>query len=205
MLPINRITSTISELIANRILDLDCEAHGKLKQFENKSIHISISDLGLDYFVRFPNSTVVVSEKQTEKPSASISGKSSAFIAAALNDRSGDAVFTGELHFSGDIGLAQRFQAFIESLQIDWQRPLSEVFGDEISYSISQGINKLSGLFQNAWKQTILDIPEYLQEESRSTPCRAELDDFYHQVDLIRSQAERLEARFKRLRSKAEA
>ncbi len=196
---VNKLTSTISELVANRILELDCEAHGKLKAFENKVISAEITDLNLRYFVRIINGTLVITDHYQGDVSAQISGKSSAFVGAAINERSSDAVFSGNLHFSGDVGLAQKFQAFIQSLQIDWQQPLSNIVGDELSYAIGQGFEKFGSFIKNAFEQTALDIPEYLQHEIKATPSSIELEYFYQSIDKARSQTERLEARIKRL------
>ena len=201
MLAFNRISSTFSEVLANRLLSLDCESNDKLRQFEGHSIHISVEDLKLDYFLRFPNGTLVISDQQKESPSAVIRGNANAFVNAAISEKKGDALFTGQLHFSGDIGLAQRFQTLLGSIELDWPRPISELFGDELGYGISETIKKGLSLVQNAWQQTVLDVPEYLQEELRVSPGVLELEDFYSQIDLTRSQVERLTARIERLKS----
>ncbi|TQV88977.1 ubiquinone biosynthesis accessory factor UbiJ [Aliikangiella coralliicola] len=214
MLTINRLSATFIEQVGNRILNLDAEAHQKLKEFENKVIHIEITDLQLDYYFIFPNGTLVVQDSKNEfataqaeeseesiarKTSASISGKLRAFLAAASAEHSGDSVFTGDLHFSGEINTAKKFQDFVQSLEIDWQEPLSQLLGDEITHFVSRGVNHAQQLFKNFVTQTRQDVPEYLQEEVRVTPTQTELDIFFETVDLVRSQTDRLQARLQRL------
>ncbi len=201
MLAFNRISSTFSEVLANRLLSLDCEANDKLRQFEGHSIHIAVDDLNLNYYLRFPNGSIVISDQQKETPSATIRGNANAFVNAAISEKKGDSLFTGQLHFSGDIGLAQRFQALLSCIELDWQRPLSDLVGDEFAYGIGETIKKGLTLAQNAWQQTMLDIPEYVQEELKVSPGPYELEDFYSQIDLTRSQVERLAARIDRLKS----
>ncbi|WP_196138811.1 SCP2 domain-containing protein [Aliikangiella sp. G2MR2-5] len=202
MIPVNRITSALAEQIGNRILALDCEAASQLEQFAGKTIHLEISDLGLQYYLRFPNGTMVITESSTQPVSASISGKASAFLGAATADHSGDSIFTGDLHFSGEIKTAQRFQKLLEGLDPDWQKPIADKLGDEISALVSRGVSQLHNLVQNAIVQTKQDIPEYLQEEIKVTPGKYEIGAFFEEVDNIRSQVDRLAARITRLKNK---
>lgn len=187
------------EQIGNRLINLDPEAHLKLDEFSDKTIHINITDLKLNYFFRFPGGSLVVQSRSEKEASASITGKLSAFIAAASAENSGDSLFKGELHFSGEINTARQFQEFAQSLNIDWQEPISGMFGDVAGHNISQGIRQVGGFFEGLINNLKQDIPEYLQEEIRVTPTQLELDNFYESIDLVRSQTDRLAARVQRL------
>lgn len=195
----NQFSALIIEQISNRILKLDAEANDKLKDFKDKVIHIQISDFNLNFYFLFPNATLIVLDDYKQACSASITGKSGAFIAAATNSNSSDAIFSGELNFSGEINTARRFQEFIQSLEIDWQEPLSLLLGDIASQNISQAIGQFNQFIGQFVKSTKQDIPEYLQHEIQVTPNQSEINYFLEQVDLTRSQADRLKARFDRL------
>ncbi len=189
------------EQAGNRLLSLDAEANAKLVDFTDKVIHIHINDLQLDYFILFPGGSLVVKEQSERPATATISGKLSAFLAAATQENTGDAFFTGELHFSGEINTARQFQEFIQSLQIDWQEPISQIFGDLAGQTISTGIEK-AGSFCKAFLTNLKqDVPEYLQEEIQVTPSAAEQEIFFEQIDLVRSQTDRLNARIERLKN----
>lgn len=196
---INQTSCAMIEQIGNRLLSLDAEAQNKLLTLKDKSVLINVQDLQLNYYFLFHAGTLVVQQTNDKKPSVSISGKLSDFIAAASTENVGDSLFTGELHFSGEINTAKQFQTLVQSLEIDWQEPISKIFGDVVGHNIATGIIKINDLAKKLINNTQQDIPEYLQEEIKVTPSVNELTQFYEQVDLIRSQTERLEARIKRL------
>ncbi len=197
----NHLSCRAIEIAGNRALQLDCQSNDGLRQFANKVIHVQITDWTLDYYFLFPNSTLVVRSKSVRSPSVSISGKLSAFIAAATQKNSGDAIFQGDLHFTGEINTARQFQQFVQQLQIDWQQPLSDSFGDVAGQLISNGLIKTGSFVKNVFVNIQQDTPEYLQEELKVTPSHTELEQFFDQVDLVRSQAERLQARILRLQN----
>jgi ubiquinone biosynthesis accessory factor UbiJ len=201
----NQTSASAIEVIANRVLALDPEAQQQLNQFSDKVIHLEISDLTLNYYLLFPNATVVVLTEHQTKPAASISGKLSAFIGAAANENSGDAVFSGDLSFTGDVHTIRKFQSFIQSLQIDWQQPISEIFGDVFSHNLSKAFKHFGGFIKQFVEQTRLDIPEYLQHEIQVTPSAYEINDFFSQVDQLRSHSDRLIARINRLQQSINA
>jgi ubiquinone biosynthesis protein UbiJ len=87
----------------------------------------------------------------------------------------------------------------LDGLDIDWEEHLSHLTGDIVAHKMG---NLVRGIF--SWgKQTtkILsqDAAEYLQEESRELPNRREVDAFLKNIDILRSDVDRLEMRVSRL------
>lgn len=198
---LNQTSAALIEQTANRLLELDAEAHSKLIQFNNKIIHLFITDLDLNYYFIFPSSNLIVRTQCERKPAASISGNLTAFIGAATANNSGDSLFTGDLHFSGDINTARHFQEFVQSLDMDWQEPFSDFFGDFVGQSITQGLSHAGQFFQSLVETVAQDVPEYLQHEIQVTPTPIELNNFFSDVDLLRSQTDRLQARINRIQA----
>lgn len=208
---VNQITAQAIEKLVNQLLRLDTEASSQLKPLENKSILVQIDDWQLSYLFCFKNGQVQVldksvinnlatqadSQEMTEQaqPSATIRGKLTAFIAAALAEKSGDAVFQGDLHFSGDINTAKQFQQLASTLDIDWQEPFAKVFGDFLGHTITAGFSLFGEWAKQVNNSLKQDINEYVQEEARVTPSDAEQQIFFDEVDLVRSQADRLLAK----------
>jgi len=200
--PINGISASAIQSIARRLLSLDIEAKNKLPEFESKQIHILVEDLNLAYYFSFKQGDLFVEHQYDGEVNASISGRLSAFIAAAAAEHSSDSIFKGELNFSGDIATAKQFQTFAQSLNIDWHEPVAQLLGDPIGHSLATGIGKLSGwLFRTAGSVN-KDISEYLQEEIRVTPSELEQQHFFQQVDQLRSQTDRLNAKITLLQQK---
>ena len=202
MIPINQLSASMIQTIANRLLSLDAESNNQLKPFESKIIHIEISDLNLQYFFTFVNGQLKVTNSCEQEASASIRGELKAFLAAAASEHSSDSIFKGELMFSGEINTAKQFQSFVQSMQIDWHEPLAKVLGDPIGHTFAVGLEKFSGWLKTAVRSTRSDISEYLQEEARVTPTFCEQQAFFGKVDQLRSRSDRLNARINNLQSR---
>jgi len=202
-MPLNQLSATAIQSIARRLLNLDVESQKQLNQFEGKTVQIKIDDLQLEYNFSFLNGLLFVSDKTDALITATINGNLNAFLSALVAEHSSDAVFKGQLNFSGDVNTAKQFQAFAQSLNIDWQEPLAQLLGDPVGHTIASGITKLSEWLIETGKTVRADIGEYLQEESRATPSESEQQHFFQQVDQLRSRTDRLNARFNQFVSRS--
>lgn len=221
---INQYSASALEQAANRLVQLDPESAVRLDEFEGKHVQIAILDLKLSYQFLIEKRQIKVSSSAKEspaqenttpegaekpenskvtsdskKPNATISGNLSAFVAAASAEHSGDALFKGELYFSGDINTAKQFQQFAQSLNIDWQEPLAQLLGDPVGHTLATGFVHFSNWFGAALTSAQQDMSEYLQEESRVTPSAIEQQHFFDDVDQLRSRGDRLIARAQRM------
>lgn len=199
-MPLNQVSAAMIQSVARKVIALDPEAANGLSSFDDKVIKIEIEDFGLCYFFSFEGGTLTVSNDDSRPVSAAINGNLAAFMAAAANEHSVDSIFKGELHFSGEIGTAKRFQEFAQSLEIDWQEPIARALGDPIGHTLTTGLQAFGGWLLNTGRSTRQDISEYLQEEIKVTPPAAEQQLFFEQVDQTRSKTDRLTARIKKLK-----
>ncbi len=199
-MPLNQVSAAMIQSVARKVIALDPEAANGLSSFDDKVIKIEIEDFGLCYFFSFEGGTLTVSNDDSRPVSAAINGNLAAFMAAAANEHSVDSIFKGELHFSGEIGTAKRFQEFAQSLEIDWQEPIARALGDPIGHTLTTGLQAFGGWLLNTGRSTRQDISEYLQEEIKVTPPAAEQQLFFEQVDQARSKTDRLAARIKKLK-----
>jgi len=200
-MPFNQLSANAIQSIARLFLKLDVESAKQLSQFEGKRVQIKIDDLQLEYNFYFLDNELFVSEIAHQSITASINGNLNDFLSALAAEHSSDAVFKGQLNFTGDVNTAKQFQTFAQSLNIDWHEPLAQFFGDPVGHTIASGITKLSEWLIDTGKTVQTDISEYLQEESRVTPSESEQQQFFQQVDQLRSRADRLNARFNQLAS----
>jgi len=216
-MPLNQLSATALQTIAQQILALDIEASKKLRPFDGKIILIDVIDLKLQYYFVFAQGQLAIVSKPPpaenndeddnqaeQEPSVHISGKLSAFINAAASEYSSDALFEGDLHFTGEINTAKQFQQLVASLNIDWQEPLAKVFGDPLAHTLSTGVQKFASWFIDSARSTRQDVSEYLQEEARVTPSDSEQQYFFEQVDDLRSKVDRLTAKVELIVSKKE-
>ena len=77
--------------------------------------------------------------------------------------------------------------------------------GDTVAHQAGQLARNTQGWMKQSTQAMRLNTQEYLQEEARFLPADAELSDYYAQVDQLRLDSERLEARLTRLLKKKDA
>lgn len=114
-------------------------------------------------------------------------------------------LFSGGVEIRGDVELGRRFKEILGSIGIDWEEQLARIVGDVAAH---QAGNLVRGIA--AWGWGVLDslsrdMVEYLQEERHQVPPAAEIDAFLSDVDQLRIDADRLEARVRRLAARTAA
>jgi len=187
----------------NRLIDLDPYAKGNLKNLANKILAIELTDIKLKIFL-FPTLEKIRINNQYEgEVHAVLQGSSFAVLNMGVRPNAEDSLFSGDVVIEGDLELGQEFRTFIGAIDIDWEEQLSLVTGDVIAHKLTNVLRQVS-----SWgKQTIntlgLDTVEYFQYESQMLPGKNELNQYLSDVDLIRGDVDRLEARIARLRQKA--
>lgn len=104
---------------------------------------------------------------------------------------------------SGSSGLLAAWQKIIHNLDLDWEEPLSRVLGDVAGPQGARSLRAFGGWFEGRRATFERLLGEYLSEELKSTPARAELEHFYRDVDDLRLATDRLTARIEAIKVQA--
>lgn len=199
---IHDLTYAGLEEAINRYLALDPGALGALAKLHGRVIAFEV--VGIDktlYFIPGPGRLQVLSQYEGE-PDCRLRGTPMALFRMSDQRASSEQLFDGTVAISGNTELAHQFGKILGTIDIDWEEQLSRYTGDIIAHEVGN-------LFRGAghWgKRTLdtlgLDLQEYLQEEQQLLPVKEEIDDFLQQVDTLRDDVERLQARINRLEKK---
>ena len=193
------------QLPINGYIHLDPETSKRLNLYHDKIIKIELKPFGLIVFMQIQAGGIQLLDEYAKEVDASIKGTIPALAAMAYTQAQGKTQISKEVEISGDIDLVQNVSAAIRQIEIDWEEYLTKVTGDVVAHQIG---NRLRD-FHNWGKAcvTILqeNTSEYVQEEVRWLPPRAEIHDFYTDVNHLRNDVERLEARLARLQDSLDA
>jgi ubiquinone biosynthesis protein UbiJ len=133
------------------------------------------------------------------EPDVVISG-SLITLARLAGDVGLDALRKGELEMAGDAHTAERFQRLLGFARPDFEEELSGLVGDVAAHRIGEVARDVTSWARDARSTMGANIREYLQEESRDAPSRYEVERFAADVDTLRDDVDRLEARVARLK-----
>ncbi len=112
-----------------------------------------------------------------------------------------DAIRDGSIEIHGDARIAQSFQRLLKYAKPDLEEELSSVIGDSAAHEVGQFVRRVRDWGEDASKTMRANISEYLQEESQAVPSRDEAEQFRADVNSVRDDTARLEARIGRLES----
>ncbi|MGO0306153.1 ubiquinone biosynthesis accessory factor UbiJ [Endozoicomonas acroporae] len=123
---------------------------------------------------------------------ATFTGSSVAFVTLATRRNLPFADVPG-LSVSGDKTLIADLQQIHQQMELDWERPLCQTFGDITGHMMARGL-RFVGDHVHRGQQLVMDnLGEYLQEELRLIPSRIEVESFAEEVGCVAESMERLE------------
>ncbi|MCP5428088.1 MAG: SCP2 sterol-binding domain-containing protein [Chromatiaceae bacterium] len=183
------------EAALNRYLGLDTNARQQMQKLHGRVIAFEILGLSRTIYLIPGPETVQVLEIFEGEPDCCISGTPLAL--ARLNDRnaSSDQFFSGAVEISGDTELAHQFGKILAAMDIDWEEQLSHFTGDLLAHKTGNLLRTVRNWGTSSSTSLKLDLKEYLQEELRLLPGRLEVETFLGNVDVLRDDVERLQAR----------
>lgn len=197
------------EAAFNTWLALDEKTYGQARQrlqaLQGKLIHLRISNPGFDLYFLPTAEQVRISTSYEALPDVSIQGSALAFMRLAQAEDSGKAMLENGIKLEGDLGLGTEFNNILREIEVDWEELLSQAVGDTIAHQAGQMARNTQGWLDQSAQAMRLNTQEYLQEEARLLPAAAELNYYYDQIDQLRMDTDRLEARLNRLGKEKDA
>jgi ubiquinone biosynthesis protein UbiJ len=109
------------------------------------------------------------------------------------------AALRGGLDITGDAFTAQAFQQLLKHATPDPEEELSRFVGDAAAFRAGEIARGVRDWAIDARATMGANVREYLQEERREVPSRYEFERFGSNVDALRDDVARLEARINRL------
>jgi len=184
-----------------RALELDPDTRDALGPLDGRRLVLRLDSppLALQLTVRDRRLKVGPVQEGSE-PDLAVRTTLSGLLSQLPGLRPGDGAPVGKMRIEGDAELARRVQALARGFDPDWEKPFADVFGDVIGVQVAQG---LAGALRQArvtGGEFARSAAEFVTEETRDVVPRAELEAFYEDVDVLRDDVERMDARLRRLR-----
>jgi ubiquinone biosynthesis protein UbiJ len=194
--------SATLEALLNQAIHLDPRTPQRLARMHGKVIRVQLQGLNTTLFlIPEPGGIQLLSEFDAEAD-CSLRGSPLDLMRMRGGGESADRLFEGSVQIEGDTALAHDFGTFLADLDIDWEEQLSHVTGDIAAHEIGRLVRTTIDWARSAGTTTERNLQEYLQEELRLLPARHEIAPFLNDIDRLRDDTERLEARIQRLRQR---
>lgn len=187
------------EAAINRVLQLDPESLARIQLLQGKVVAIELRGPNVSFYLIPDDRGLNVFSHFEGDVDAVLRGSPLSMVRMGVADHASDVLLSGDVEISGNVELGQQLRDILDGLDVDWEEHLSHLTGDLVAHKVG---DLLRGAV--AWGRKTADIlsqdaGEYLQEESRELPTRGEVEDFLSQVDVLRTDVDRVEAQIARL------
>jgi ubiquinone biosynthesis accessory factor UbiJ len=193
------------ESILNRNIAQSSLARQLCRRLQGKVLAIQVSGIpaGMPASVYFHSTGdgMGVATRHAGTADATLSGTPISLLRLATS-RDVATLRAGGIHIEGSADVAQAFSELLSAARPDLEEELSRVIGDVAAHQVGNAARSLLAFGKRAADTFAQNVAEYLQEEGRDLPARAEADEFHAEVDRLRDDVERLEARLALLQGK---
>jgi ubiquinone biosynthesis protein UbiJ len=183
----------------NRYLAMDPDAGARLQPLDGRTIALELRGFDLVVCLRVAAGRVSVLPEPDTEADTTLRGTPLGFARLGLGGDSTTTLFSGDVSISGDVEAGQAFKAVLDELDIDWEEQLAGITGDMVAHQLGNAARSAVNWLRQGRTSLEQDLGEYLQEELRVVPTRIEIENFIADVDRLRMDLERLEARIRRL------
>ena len=189
------------EAVLNRNIAGSAAARRLCSQLAGKILALHVTGTPLSLYFRSSGERMGIETSTSDTPTAALSGTPLSLLRLA-GPAPEAAVRAGSIHIEGDAEVAQAFSELLKQAQPDFEEELSRVIGDVAAHQLGNVARTALGFGRRAVDTFTQNVAEFLQEESRDVPTRIEIDEFFTDVDKLRDDVARLEARLTLLRSR---
>ena len=184
--------------LLNRQIRSKTPARELCADLEDRVFAVRVKDTALTMYIIVGAGEIFLTSEFGDDPDVIVTG--SLLSLARLAGPEGDsAIRDGVIDLTGDQEVALQFQDLLRCGRPDLEEELSGVVGDVVAHSMSEFARSVERWGKEARRTLRQNVSEYLQEESRTVPSRYEADVFRQQVESMRDDVARFEARLKRL------
>lgn len=187
------------EDLVNRGIRVSPEAQSLCRALAGRRLKIDPTGLPGSLLIAAEEDGLVFLIGQREEPAdCVVRGLPISLVRAAMSGTS-EALRQGASEMTGDPAVAQDFRRVLDLARPDWEEELSRVFGDVIAHQFGNLARGVVEWGRRSADTLAMDSGEFLTEESRQLPTRYEIEEFLDEVDRLRDDVERCEARLDRI------
>jgi ubiquinone biosynthesis accessory factor UbiJ len=188
------------ETLVNQALKLDPASRQRLTAMDGQIFHIECTAPAVDIYLLPQHDRVQIASYCDGPITAGLRGSADDFIQLLTSADPGATLINGKMTVQGDSQALLQLRAIAADLDIDWEAPLVQVFGDVIGHQLGRGLQQMTSLLQEAGRSFSRQLRDYVKEESDWLAPRWQVENFKTQVDELVRRSETLEARAAQLR-----
>jgi ubiquinone biosynthesis protein UbiJ len=179
----------------NAYLALDPESTRRLQNLQGKVVTIELLAVGITFQLIFTGRDIQLQRGANAQADTVITGTPLRLLQLALTKKMRQQFFADDVTITGNLELGQVVIDLFDHLDIDWEEFSAKFCGDVAAHQLGRIGRKIQSISKLTRQVLTQNVSEYLQEEVNFFPPREALQDFFQDVDQMRMDTDRLEAR----------
>jgi ubiquinone biosynthesis protein UbiJ len=191
----------------NAYISLDPESATRIKAMQGKIVTIELLKINITFHLIFTETHIQFKLASSTTPTEAIhsdtiiKGTPLRLLQLALSKNSRQQFFSDDVSIRGNLDLGQQVIDLFDRLEIDWEEFLSKWIGDVSAHHLGRLSQRIKSWTQQTRETLLQDVNEYVHEEVDFFPAREALEDYFHDVDALRMDTDRLEAKILHLKN----
>jgi ubiquinone biosynthesis protein UbiJ len=187
------------ELGLNRILRLDSTALPRLANLSGKVIAVDGQSAALQVFILPSDQGLKLAGNWLAPADCSLRASPANLLQLALAKDKTAVLHRPQVSLSGDSAVLLELAAILQDLELDWEYELSRWLGPVASQLLGSHLRSRARWGTQSFSSLRQNLADYLSEESRSLVGQREADARFAELDRLKLDLERLDARVARL------
>ena len=193
-----------AERALNQTIALTPTSHQELEALSGTLLGIDITSLELTLFIDIISGAEIALLAHCERrPDAFVRGTVEDFAALVASDDPAATLINSGIELEGSSTKLITLQQIVSKMDVDWEAPLVDALGDVMGHQLAQALRVMFRWSENARASLKRQLSEYLLEEGKLTPPKAELEHFYDSVQSLSMRVERAQSQVAKLLARA--
>ena len=183
----------------NRVLRLDSTALARLAHLNGKVIAVDCTSPALQLFILPSDEGLMLAANWAADADCTLRAPASSLLSLALSKDKTAILHGPDVELDGDSAVLLDLAAVLQDLELDWEYELSRWLGPVATQLIGGHLRSRSRWYSQGFASLNQNLGEYLSEEARALVGLREAEARFSELDRIKLDLERLEARVERL------
>ena len=183
----------------NRILRLDSTALARMRPLTGKVIAVECASPALHLFILPSDEGLLLAAQWAADADCTLRAPASSLLHLALSKDKTAVLHGPQVDLEGDSHVLMELAAILQDLELDWEFELSRWIGPVATALIAGRVRSRASWYQHGFASLNQNLAEYLSEEARTLVGEREAQARFAELDQLKLDLDRLEARVERL------
>ena len=183
----------------NRILRLDSTAMARLQPLTGKVIAVECAAPPLQLFILPSDEGLLLASQWAADADCTLRAPAASLMRLVLSKDKTAVLHSPEVDLEGDSHALMALAQVLQDLELDWEYELSRWLGPVATALIGGHLRSRANWYQQGFASLNQNLAEYLSEEARTLVGQREAQARFDELDQLKLDLDRLEARFERL------